>query len=341
MDYDVQDGLFLVTLLCSILFLWRSLSKSRRKLPLPPGPKGLPIIGNMQLIDQLTHRGLADLCKQYGGLVHLRLGVLHNVAIATPAAAREVLQLRDHVFSNRPATIAVQFLTYNRADMAFAHYGQFWRQMRKLCVMKLFSRRRSESWAAVRDEVDTLVRAVAADAGAEVNIGELVFNLTRNVIYRAAFGSRSHEGQDEFVKILQEFSKLMGAFNVVDFMPACLRWIDPQGFNKRLHKARGSLDRFIDHIIDDHMAAARGGRKPEDECDMVDDLISFVGEQTVDGKDDDTGLRLHRDNIKAIIMVSHSRLIFVIKTELCASNNYKLVYHVLMTIRCVYSLVSV
>lgn len=310
MNFDLQDGLFLVTLLFSIVFLLRSLSRGRRRLPLPPGPKGLPIVGNMLILDQLTHRGLADLCKQYGGVVHLRLGVLHNFAIATPAAAREVLQLRDHVFSNRPATIAVQFLTYDRADMAFAHYGQFWRQMRKLCVMKLFSRRRPESWAAVRDEVDTLVGVVAAGAGVEVNIGELVFKLTRNIIYRAAFGSRSHEGQEDFVKIMQEFSKLMGAFNVVDFMPAWLRWIDPQGFNKRLHKARGSLDRFIDHIIDDHMAAATGGRKPEKERDMVDDLISFTVEETVGGKVDDPSLRLHRDNIKAIIMVSHSQLYF-------------------------------
>jgi ferulate-5-hydroxylase len=36
--------------------------------------------------------------------------------------------------------------------MAFAHYGTFWRQMRKLCAMKLFSRRRAETWVAVHDE---------------------------------------------------------------------------------------------------------------------------------------------------------------------------------------------
>jgi hypothetical protein len=42
------------------------------RAPFSPGPKPLPIIGNMALVYQLTHRGLGALAKQYGGLLHLR-----------------------------------------------------------------------------------------------------------------------------------------------------------------------------------------------------------------------------------------------------------------------------
>lgn len=49
--------------------------------------------------------------------------------------------------------------------MAFAHYGPFWRQMRKVCVMKVFSRKRAESWASVRDEVDKMIRSVSSNVG--------------------------------------------------------------------------------------------------------------------------------------------------------------------------------
>ncbi|KAG1354504.1 putative Cytochrome P450 84A1 [Cocos nucifera] len=153
----------------------------------------------MLMMDQLTHRGLAKLADKFGGLCHLRLGFLHAFAVSTPDMARQVLQVQDNVFSNRPATIAITYLTYNRADMAFAHYGPFWRQMRKLCVMKLFSRKRAESWASVRDEVDATLRAASNKSGEPVNIGELVFNLTKNIIFRAAFGSQGHEDQDEFI----------------------------------------------------------------------------------------------------------------------------------------------
>ncbi|KAJ0629716.1 putative cytochrome P450 [Helianthus annuus] len=157
--------------------------------PLPPGPMGWPIIGNMLMMDQLTHRGLAHLAEKYGGILHLKMGFSHTIAVSSPEMAREILQVQDHIFANRPATIAITYLTYDRVDMAFADYGPFWRQMRKLSVMKLFSRKRAESWDSVRDEVDSMVKSTAVNSGSPVNLGELVFGLTHDIIYRAAFGS--------------------------------------------------------------------------------------------------------------------------------------------------------
>lgn len=292
-----------------LVFLLGLALRFKRRLPFPPGPKGLPLIGNMTMMDQLTHRGLYKLAKQYGGIFHLRMGYLHMFAISSPDVARQVLQAQDNIFSNRPATIAISYLTYDRADMAFAHYGPFWRQMRKLCVMKLFSRKRAESWDSVRDEVDKTVGIVAANAGKAVNVGELVFALTRDIIYRAAFGTSEQEGQDEFISILQEFSKLFGAFNIADFIP-WLGWIDPQGLNTRLPKARHSLDKFIDKILDDHMEKkAKNNKKKSDdaETDMVDELLAFYSEEAKVKESDDlqNSIQLTRDNIKAIIMVSN------------------------------------
>ncbi|KAI4314791.1 hypothetical protein L6164_027664 [Bauhinia variegata] len=291
-----------------LTFLLGIVSRIRgRRPPYPPGPKGLPIIGNMQMMDQLTHRGLAKLAKQYGGVLRLKMGFLNMVAISNPDAARQVLQVQDNIFSNRPATIAISYLTYNRADMAFANYGPFWRQMRKLCVLKLFSRKRAESWQSVRDEVDIVVRTVAANIGKPVNIGELVFNLTKNIIYRAAFGSNSQEGQDEFISILQEFSKLFGAFNIADFIPY-LGWVDPQGLNTRLAKARAALDGFIDKIVDEHMEKKirNSNNNVDEESDMVDELMAFYsnGDEAKVSESDDlhSSIKLTKDNIKAIIM---------------------------------------
>ncbi|XP_061345602.1 cytochrome P450 84A1 [Gastrolobium bilobum] len=294
--------LFIIPLILLLGIVYRN----RGRPPYPPGPKGLPIIGNMLMMDQLTHRGLANLAKQYGGIFHLRMGFLHMVAISDPDAARQVLQVQDNIFSNRPATVAISYLTYDRADMAFAHYGPFWRQMRKLCVMKLFSRKRGESWQSVRDEVDAAVRSVVANTGKAVNIGELVFNLTKNIIYRAAFGSSSQEGQDEFIGILQEFSKLFGAFNIADFIPY-LGGVDPQGLNTRLVKARGELDSFIDKIIDEHVQKKRNhdGDDDDEETDMVDELLAFYSDDAkVNSESDDlqNSIKLTKDNIKAIIM---------------------------------------
>ena len=163
---DPTTGILIVV----SLFIFIGLITRGRRPPYPPGPRGWPIIGNMSMMDQLTHRGLANLAKKYGGLCHLRMGFLHMYAVSSPDVARQVLQVQDSVFSNRPATIAISYLTYDRADMAFAHYGPFWRQMRKVCVMKVFSRKRAESWASVRDEVDRMIRSVSSNVGKFVTL---------------------------------------------------------------------------------------------------------------------------------------------------------------------------
>ncbi|CAN0919058.1 Cytochrome P450 84A1 [Linum grandiflorum] len=305
MEYFLQPILYLIIPLILLLLL----SRRRSRLPLPPGPRGLPVIGNMLMMDQLTHRGLAKLAKQYGGIFHLKMGTsLHVVAVSSPEVARQVLQVHDSIFSNRPANAAITYLTYDRSDMAFANYGPFWRQMRKISVMKLFSRKRAESWDSVRDEVDSMVETVGANAGKAMNVGELIFTLTMNITYRAAFGSKN-EGQDEFIKILQEFSKLFGAFNIADFIP-CLGWMDPQGLNSRLVKARGDLDKFIDKIMEEHIQKRRlnSGVQADDTIpDMVDDLLAFYSEDQQPGRasdkvSDSDSLQLTKDNIKAIIM---------------------------------------
>lgn len=305
---------FLLLIVAPLILLIFLVSRFRRK-PFPPGPRGWPLIGNMTMMNQLTHRGLAKLGEKYGGIVYLKMGYVHTVAVSSPEVARQVLQVQDNVFSNRPATIAISYLTYDRADMAFAHYGPFWRQMRKLCVMKLFSRRRAESWDSVRDEVDKMVRTAATSTGNPINIGELVFGLTRDIIYRAAFGTSSGQAQtdqDEFIKILQEFSKLFGAFNLADFIP-WLSWIDPHGLNNRLEKARAALDGFIDRIIDDHIQKSKNNKNGAAaaaaavETDMVDELLAFYSGDDVakvnESEDLQNSIKLTRDNIKAIIMV--------------------------------------
>ena len=160
------------------------------------------------------------------------------------------------------------------------------------------------SWSSVRDEVDATLPAASDKSGEPLNIGELVINLTKNIIFRAAFGSQGHEDQHEFIGILQEFSKLFGAFNIGDFIP-WLSWMDTQGINKRLKAARGALDRFIDKIIDEHLANPKAADAKD--ADMVDDMLAILKDSPAgkggEGGDLQGNLKLTRDNIKAIIMV--------------------------------------
>ncbi|XP_044346047.1 cytochrome P450 84A1-like [Triticum aestivum] len=293
----VQDPLIWLFLASvALAILWRR----RGYGPLPPGPRRLPIIGNMTLVNQLTHRGLVALAEKYGGLLHLRIGCLHVIAVSTPEYAREVLQARDGAFSNRPATTANFYLTYGRSDLAFAHSGAHVREMRKLCATNLFSRRRAETWLAVRYGYGALARDVGRRSGQAVNLGELIFKHTVGVIFRAAF-SAGDEELDEFIVILRVVSKVLGEFHVGDYFP-WLRWTARLGFNRRLHAARSALDKFTDKIIDDHL---RRGKNPAD-ADLVDGLLGFLAEANLSkGKESENALPFTRDNVKAMIMVRY------------------------------------
>ncbi|KAK8693070.1 hypothetical protein V6N13_070667 [Hibiscus sabdariffa] len=104
-----------MALLLIVPFVLLGLVSRLRRKPFPPGPKGLPIIGNMMMTDQLTHRGLAKLAQKYGGIFHMKMGYLHTVTISNPEMARQVLQVQDNIFSNRPATIAIRLENARRA----------------------------------------------------------------------------------------------------------------------------------------------------------------------------------------------------------------------------------
>lgn len=293
--------LFILLLAIFLMILFKS---SFNRKPYPPGPRRLPVIGNTLIMHYLTHRGLAKLASLYGGLFYLRMGAQDIVVVSTPDMARQVLQAHQDKISNRPTSIALDYLSYGRANMAFADYSPFWRQMRKICVMKLFSRARVESWDSVRDELNIMLRLVASNANQAINLGELVFGFTEKIIYRAAFGSRLSDGNSDFHNIMQEFSQLFGSFNVCDFVP-WMSWADPQGLKARLRKARGSLDRFIDSIIDQHMLKRKG--KNIGDNDMVDELLAFYtdeGEPKAESDDLQSSIKLTKNNIKGIIMVS-------------------------------------
>ena len=83
------------------LHILKILRSSSNHANLPPGPKPLPIFGNMFMLGDQPHRSLARLAKTYGPVMALKLGQVTTIVISSPDVAREVLMKKDQAFCGR------------------------------------------------------------------------------------------------------------------------------------------------------------------------------------------------------------------------------------------------
>ncbi|XVF77112.1 hypothetical protein PTKIN_Ptkin14bG0014300 [Pterospermum kingtungense] len=114
-----------------LLKLWK-IFKTNNLIPnLPLRPWKLPVIGNLHILatGSLPHHSLIDLAKKYGPLMHQQLGEMSTIIVSSPQTVEEVMRTHDIIFTNRPCTLSANSMTYNATDIAFAPYGDYWRQM--------------------------------------------------------------------------------------------------------------------------------------------------------------------------------------------------------------------
>ena len=163
---------------------------------LPPSPKGLPIIGNLhQLNSSSLYLDLWNLSKKYGPLFSLKLGHRNVLVVSSPKMAKETLKEHDVEFSDRPSLFSQQKLSYNGIELFFSPYGDYWREIRKICVVHIFSARRVLGFSSIRSfEVQQMIEKISKHAASSkvTNLNELLMSVTSTIICRSTFG-RSYE----------------------------------------------------------------------------------------------------------------------------------------------------
>ncbi|KAG5250366.1 cytochrome P450 [Salix suchowensis] len=182
----------ILSLSISLLFLLIKRNKTPKKACLPPGPVGLPFIGNLhQLGNSNLHEHLWRLSQKHGPLVYLRLGSRPALIVSSAKMAREIMKTRDLEFCSRPVLTATNKITYNGLDLAFAPYGDYWREVRKICAVHVFSSIRVHSFRSIReDEVSRTIEKISKSALASkpFDLSTEMVSLTSTAISRAAFG---------------------------------------------------------------------------------------------------------------------------------------------------------
>jgi len=133
------------------------------------------------------HRRLQELARVYGPIMHLRLGEVSTVVVSSAEGAREVLKTYDIHLANRPSLMAGKILLYNSSGMAFAPYGEQWRQLKKIATLELFTAKRIQSFREIKEEeVSKFINSIALEAASSslVNLSDKLFSLIFNITSR-------------------------------------------------------------------------------------------------------------------------------------------------------------
>lgn len=295
---------FLLTLLIIsassfvLLLLIRQKRKKAQAWKLPPGPKRLPLIGNLhQLSGDLPHVSLQKLSNDYGPLMFLQLGSLPTLVISSADVAKDIFKTHDLIFSGRPKLFAANQFSYDNSNITFAPYGEYWREIRKIAILELLSSKRVQSFQAVRnEEVEQMLEFIARSVE-PINLSRLIFLLANNIVCRVTFGKKFDSGADtgtsRFDDLMREMQALMGESSIADFFP-WMEWLNKfNGRESRMKKNFRELDRLYDEEIEQHLDPRRS--KPEQE-DLVDVLLRIQ-------RDSSQTIALTNEQIKSVLMV--------------------------------------
>ncbi|KAJ3859432.1 cytochrome P450 [Lentinula novae-zelandiae] len=104
----------------------------RRKMP--PGPLGIPILGNLfQMPTQIPWIYFQKFSQSYGPIISFNV-VGHTVVVLNShKSAYELLELRSTLYSDRPRFIMAGELLCGGIMLSFISYGGLFRRMRRAC----------------------------------------------------------------------------------------------------------------------------------------------------------------------------------------------------------------
>ncbi|KAJ3908145.1 cytochrome P450 [Lentinula edodes] len=114
-----------------ILVILRVFKILRLRSQLPPGPSGLPILGNLfQIPTSRPWLTFDKWTKQYGPIFYLNIAGQNTVVLGTPKAAADLLDRRANIYSDRPDYVVLNLIT-GGMHWAWTQADDLWKRQRR------------------------------------------------------------------------------------------------------------------------------------------------------------------------------------------------------------------
>ena len=226
--------------------------------------------------------------------MHLQLGQVSTVVVSTPRLAQEIMKTNDIKFADRPTTTASQIFFYKAQDIGWAPYGEYWRQMKKICTLELLSAKKVRSFGSIREEeLRRIGKVLESKYGTPIDFTEMTTKMVNNVICKAMLGDGCKD-QATLIELLYYVLRTLSAFNLASYYPR-LQFLNViSGKKAKWLKMQKQLDGMLEDILKEHRAK---GRKNNEQEDLVDVLLRVKETGGLD-------FHIRDDHVKAVILVS-------------------------------------
>ncbi|XP_077147709.1 cytochrome P450 2K1-like isoform X2 [Ranitomeya variabilis] len=159
---------------------------------LPPGPRPLPIIGNLHILDMnRPYLTMHELSKKYGPVYTLQLGVEKVIVICGYEAVKDALVNHGDEFSGRPKAVLIDEV-FKGHGIIFASNDN-WRAMRRftLSTLRDFGMGKEAIENKISEESDFLVQKFRSYKGEPfdniMNINAAVCNIIVSILLSKRF----------------------------------------------------------------------------------------------------------------------------------------------------------
>ncbi|KAI1792350.1 cytochrome P450 [Ganoderma leucocontextum] len=193
-------------LLVLVVGLWYTVL-NRRRLPLPPGPMRLPVLGNIFNMPSAIPSGekYYELTKKYGDVVYISVPGNRLVILGSYDAASELLDKRSSNYSDRPQPVMTDLLGAGWA-LIFNRYGDLWRRRRRDFHHFFGSQSIAQYQHVQEDAARLLLRLLTHNPEAFWDHTRFVFGST---ILRIVYGIKPANPRDEYVSLAEASVKIL------------------------------------------------------------------------------------------------------------------------------------
>lgn len=262
---SVSESLVAIITICTVyLMLWVTRTKIPEGLQPLPGPKPLPLIGNVLELGRNPHLSLTTLSKQYGPVFQVQIGMRPVAVLGGPEVVRQALIKQGEDFAGRPDLYSFRFISEGKSLAFSTDKAGVWRTRRKLAhnALRSFANLEGQSseYSCALEEhiskeglylIDRLCSVMKASSGFDP-FRYIVVSVA-NVICGMCFGRRySHDDKEllNLVNMSDEFNQVVGSGNPADFIPF-LRLL-PSASMKKFLAINKRFNVFIQKLVKEH-----------------------------------------------------------------------------------------